>query len=294
MHNKGNNYSMDVTGEPNKVPLCGKDWRTAQALSQAHGVQPDVNKINKDIKGVYKLQEEESFAKRNSKLIKALIILSAIFLVGLLVLIALNNAKSRAKEDALKDAKKEGKDITQSDVIKEVTDDITATGSKTADSLFKTGAKTALIIGGIGAVGAGVALGVTAARQKHLGETLEDFMDESLKQTAAGKIELQNQCIEGAKSNYSVLIDGASDIAQAKIDQVIEKIDRGGQTGQMNVAENTFSKHDVEGACEANNPYPCGKKSGNMYDNYDAKNVSSKQSKLNLESLTPSLNLINY
>ena len=50
MPNKGNNYSMDVTGEPNKVPLCGKDWRTAQALSQAHGVQTDVNKINKDIK----------------------------------------------------------------------------------------------------------------------------------------------------------------------------------------------------------------------------------------------------
>lgn len=283
MADRENNRSKDITGE-SKIHLCGKDWRTAQALSQAHGVQANVAKLNKDVQDVYKLQKEESFTKRNSKLIKALIILSAIFLVGLLALIILNKAKSIDKENALEEAKSANKDTSI---------EATATGSKTADSFLKMAATTTMVLGGIGAVGTGIALGVTASKQKKLGETLEDFMDKSLKQTTEGKIDLQNQCIEGAKSNYSVLIDGSSDIAQAKIDQVIEKIDRGGHTGQVNVAENTFSKHDVEGACEGNNPYPCGKKSNNLYNDYERKDVSSGRPNTGLDQTRGSTIVMN-
>ena len=74
---------------------------------------------------------------------------------------------------------------------------------------------------------------------------------------------------------------------------MIEKIDRGGHTGQVNVAENTFSKHDVEGACEGNNPYPCGKKSNNLYNDYERKDVSSGRPNTGLDQTRGSTIVMN-
>lgn len=212
---------FDMNDEVYKDRFCGQAQVAEDAHANAHAPIVDPNTEAGKVKAIDNLKKEESFAKRHPDLLKALIITSALLLVGILILVAMSKIKS-------------------------VNNTKTTTGSELGDTAIKTVGTLAVVGGAVGVACSGGFSAYNALKDSHTGGIIDEFRESSMRVALNTQMDLQEIHSNTSKRMAAVNGDNAYNTVEAQGQAIVEAIN----SGQIPVMSEGIRKSEVFGVCK--------------------------------------------